>query len=152
VPISIYLELKTLLLPPPLAIRGAVRTSILSTKWRYTWASMSELLVKDDDLIPIVEISGASSYFLRIFDLLLFIHKGPILKFSLSTKHHRPEAFDRWFLSLSRNGITELNFLLKIAFNTHYRRIPSNFFFCNALQHVQLSRCSVKLPHRFEGF
>jgi F-box domain len=134
-----------------LSIRDAVRTSILSTKWRYTWASMPELLVKDDDLIPIIETSGASSYFVRIVDLLLFIHKGPILKFFLSTKHHRPEAFDRWFLSLSRNRIAEINFLLKLASNTHYR-IPSNFFFCNALQHVQLSRCSVKLPCCFEGF
>lgn len=84
-----------------LPIKDAARTSILSTNWRYTWVSMPEIVATDDDLIPFVDRSGASSYLVNIVDLLLFIHKAPILKFHLSTKHHCPEAFNRWILSLS---------------------------------------------------
>ncbi|KAJ3690481.1 hypothetical protein LUZ61_019645 [Rhynchospora tenuis] len=137
-----------------LSIKEAVQTSILSTKWRYTWASIPELLVKDDDLVSnlsTIDGAWASSRFTKIVDLLLFIHNGPILKFNLSTKHHCPEAFDRWILKLSRNGITTLIFELNMPSVTKYQ-IPSNFFVCNALQHVDLSMCAIKVPHGFQGF
>ncbi|KAJ1693347.1 hypothetical protein LUZ63_010045 [Rhynchospora breviuscula] len=137
-----------------LPIKEAVRTSILSTKWRYTWASIPEIFLKDDDLVSYLSTldgAGASSRFTKIVDLLLFIHNGPIVKFNLSTKHHCPEAFDRWILKLSRNGITTLLFSLNLPYGTKYI-ISSNFFLCNALQHVDLSMCAIKLPHGFEGF
>ncbi|KAJ4774617.1 F-box/RNI/FBD-like domain protein [Rhynchospora pubera] len=137
-----------------LPIKDAVRTSILSTKWRYTWASIPEILVKDDDLVSTlstIDEAGCSSRFTKIVDLLLFIHKGPILEFNLSTKHLCPEAFDRWILNLSRNGITKLIFKLNCASDTKYK-IPTNFFCCTTLQLVQLFRCVIKLSRGFEGF
>ncbi|KAJ4803643.1 F-box/RNI-like superfamily protein [Rhynchospora pubera] len=137
-----------------LPIKDAVRTSILSTKWRYTWASIPEILVKDDELVSslsTIDGAGASSSFTKIVDLLLFIHEGPILEFNLSTKYQSPEAFDRWIFKLSRNGITKLIFKLNMPSGTKYKT-PSNFFVCNALNHVDLSKCVIKLPHGFKGF
>ncbi|KAL1819161.1 hypothetical protein ACET3Z_014030 [Daucus carota] len=102
-------------------IQDAVRTSILSKKWRYCWTMMPHLIfdekfvdgiwgklgyVDDDDLMAYKFVS-------RINKIIL-LHKGPILKFSLYIPHYNCDAqivhdfIDQWIPLLSVKGTKEV--------------------------------------------
>ncbi|KAF7123086.1 hypothetical protein RHSIM_Rhsim12G0067300 [Rhododendron simsii] len=82
---------KILVLMP---IRDAVRTSVLSKKWRYTWRTIPELVFDDKSLVdpypilfrqgfPPVHLPTKDRFLASIYHILLF-HRGAILKFILS--------------------------------------------------------------------
>ncbi|KAJ3693627.1 hypothetical protein LUZ60_009107 [Juncus effusus] len=120
-----------------LPIEEAGRTSILSRKWRYIWASIPELKV----------FSGSSS---NLVDTILLLHNGPILKFDLIAQNSFHEAFDRWIINLSRNGIRELTFNIDSS-NANYM-MHSKLFSCDELNSIYLNNCSLKVPDEFKGF
>ncbi|KAF5942780.1 hypothetical protein HYC85_020422 [Camellia sinensis] len=66
-----------------LPIRDAVRTFSLSSKWRYIWANLTQL-VFDDNCATLCNDKGAVEDSLAKFiTRFLFLHDGPIHKFSL---------------------------------------------------------------------
>ncbi|KAJ3701329.1 hypothetical protein LUZ61_005034 [Rhynchospora tenuis] len=123
-----------------LPMKDVVRTSILSSKWKDSWTSIPSLVFKG---------KFTESRFIKLVDNVLIVHHGPILKFTLVSKHPCNEAIGRWMLSLSRNGIRNL----KLRFGGGERcQIPSRLFSCIALNHVQLSGCIINVPQSFQGF
>ncbi|XP_078179348.1 F-box/FBD/LRR-repeat protein At1g13570-like [Carex rostrata] len=125
-----------------LPIKEAIRTSLLSTKWKYVWRSIPNLVFNED---------CAQSELIKLVDLVLFVHSGPILQFKLISRHACNEAIARWMLILSQNGIKNLYINLDSAEEC---MIPSSFFSCLALEHVLIScSCStIHAPEFFLGF
>ncbi|XP_021284749.1 F-box/FBD/LRR-repeat protein At1g13570-like [Herrania umbratica] len=134
-----------------LPIRDAVRTSVLSRKWRYKWATIPYLVFDNQCL----NVSSQDQTFIKnklvnIIDHVLLLHKGPLHKFKLS---HRDllgvTDIDRWILCLSRSSIKE--FILEIWKGQRYKP-PSCLFNCQNLIHLELFNCLLKPPLTFKGF
>ncbi|XP_007017442.2 PREDICTED: F-box/FBD/LRR-repeat protein At1g13570 [Theobroma cacao] len=134
-----------------LPIRDAVRTSVLSRKWRYKWATIPYLVFDNQCL----NVSSQDQTFIKnklvnIIDHVLLLHSGPLHKFKLS---HRDllgvTDIDRWILCLSRSSIKE--FILEIWKGQRYKP-PSCLFNCQNLIHLELFNCLLKPPLTFKGF
>ncbi|KAL5553565.1 hypothetical protein UlMin_040966 [Ulmus minor] len=135
-----------------LPIRDAVRTSILSSKWRYKWATITQL-VFNDKCVALYNDQDAEVVEKHLIDFItraLFLHKGPIHKFELSSAclPSCPDV-DQWILFLSRNGIKELVLDLE---QSEWFRIPSCLFQCRKLTHLELCKCEFDPPSTFKGF
>lgn len=134
-----------------LSIREAVRTSVLSSKWRYKWATLP-ILVFDTHCVSVASQDHMiiKNKLLRIIDHVLLLHSGPINKFKLS---HRDligvTDIDRWTLHLCRKSIKE--FVLEIWKGQRYK-IHSCLFSCQSLTHLELFNCWLKPPSTFQGF
>ncbi|KAL7615926.1 hypothetical protein Lser_V15G03040 [Lactuca serriola] len=134
-------------------VGDAVRTSIISKKWRCGWTTMREL-VFDEQFSEKFARNRASNYhngFIRIINKVLFLHKGPILKFHLHIPYVLHDSFneiDPWLSFLSRNGVMEL-----ILTNSCRRyELPSYFFSCLELRKLKLENCFFKQPLEFQRF
>ncbi|XP_059648658.1 F-box/FBD/LRR-repeat protein At1g13570-like isoform X1 [Cornus florida] len=135
-----------------LPLRDAVRTSILSKKWRYNWAKITQL-VFDKTLIiqdPKENLQSLQRKLLTAINQVLLLHDGPILKFTLSFSQLKSSSeIDQFILLLSRNGIEECTFY--ISKNPPYT-LPSSFFSCSQLKHLNLSNCEFVTTLTFSGF
>ncbi|XP_056167987.1 F-box/FBD/LRR-repeat protein At1g13570-like isoform X2 [Syzygium oleosum] len=136
-----------------LPIKDAVRTSILSRKWRYKWCSIPQLVFDDQCTkargVPSFQPSLQENLVNIIYRVLL-LHTGPIQKFKLSHKDFCATSdIDDWILHLSRVSIKEI--VLDIWKGQNYK-IPSSLFNCQYLIHLELYKCLVKIPSMFEGF
>lgn len=130
-----------------LTLKEAVRTSILSSKWRYQ-SSMLPDLVFDSNCVSTTE---NKTTFVKIVDHVLLGHIGPIHKLTLSYRDDQLATgdIDRWILHLSRNSIKEL--ILNIWKGPRYK-LTSCFFSCQDMNHLALYRCLLKPPSTFKGF
>nr|XP_017244266.1 PREDICTED: F-box/FBD/LRR-repeat protein At1g13570-like isoform X2 [Daucus carota subsp. sativus] len=130
-----------------LPIRDAVRTSILSTKWRYQWATMTRVVFKNH--VPYKSDNKLAEQEITNFIMrFLFLHQGPIYKFKLSTNCSMNSTdMDQWLLFLSRKDIKELVLML----DANCLKIPSHIFSCQKLTTLKLQALDVKPPLRFRG-
>lgn len=136
-----------------LPIKDAVRTSILSRKWRYKWSSVPQLVFDDQCTstggVPSLQPSPQENL-VKIIDKVLLLHTGPIQKFELSHKGICASCdIDHWILHLCRVSVNEI--ILDI-WQGQYYKIPTSLFKCQDLIHLELYRCLVKIPSTFEGF
>ncbi|KAL8142274.1 hypothetical protein V2J09_015306 [Rumex salicifolius] len=145
-PLSIVESILTLL-----PIRDAIRTSILSSKWRYRWASLPQLVFDESCVNPSSEKAIAENNLKNFITHVLLLHTGPIHKFKLSTSYLQscPSDIDQWLLFLSRNDIREL--CLDLG-ETHWFHMPSCIFSCKKLTHLELFRCELDPSPTFKGF
>ncbi|RAL37546.1 hypothetical protein DM860_000240 [Cuscuta australis] len=134
-----------------LPIRDAVMTSTLSSKWRYKWSTITQL-VFDDNCVPntCCDKSIVESNLIHFIAGFLFLHDGPIHKFALSSSclSSTPDI-DQWLLFLSRKDIKELNIELGEG---EWFRAPSYLFSCQKLTRLELLRCELEPPLSFKGF
>ncbi|GKV04763.1 hypothetical protein SLEP1_g16876 [Rubroshorea leprosula] len=92
-----------------LPVKDAVRTSVLSRKWRYKWATVPSL-VFDTQCLAASSLDPAliKNKLVSIVDHVLLLHNGPIQKFKLSHRDLLGAAdIDRFFLyqeALSKNS------------------------------------------------
>ncbi|KAK1395686.1 F-box/FBD/LRR-repeat protein [Heracleum sosnowskyi] len=134
-----------------LSLRDAVRTSILSKKWRYKWISLPHLIFDNQSLL----ISSQDQTLIRnklinIVDHVLLLHSGPIQKFKLSHRDLQGVYdIDRWILFLSRGSVKE--FILEI-WKGHRYKLPASLYFCQKLIHLEIFNCLLKPPPTFNGF
>ncbi|XP_050221212.1 F-box/FBD/LRR-repeat protein At1g13570-like [Mercurialis annua] len=133
-----------------LPIRDAVRTSLLSTKWRYRWNTLSHLVFDDKCAAMYSDKCVIEVRLLKFITSALFLHQGPIHKFQLSTSYLQccPDI-DQWLLFLSRRGIKEL--VLELG-EGEWFRVPSCLFNCGKLTRLELTRCEFDPPPSFKGF
>ncbi|KAF8407752.1 hypothetical protein HHK36_006888 [Tetracentron sinense] len=142
-----------------LPIRDAVRTCVLSHKWRYKWATIPELVFDENSIPELVfgensiltaeDVTIHMHKLVNFIDRLLLLHKGPLLKFELSLCLVNDSFFDAWILFLSRNGVKELT--LKVRGEKPYR-FPYSFFSCQAITDLNLQHCILESPSAFKGF
>lgn len=132
-------------------IRDAVRTSVLSSKWRYRWTKITRLLFDDDMLDADKHHEEMEQQNIEKFIThTLLLHKGPIHRFQLSVSPLWSCAdMDQWVLYLSRNGIKEL--ILDVGEGDLWR-VPSCLFNCKKLIHLELRHCEFYPPSSFKGF
>ncbi|CAH9098868.1 unnamed protein product [Cuscuta epithymum] len=128
----------------------AVRTSVLSSNWKYTWTKLSHIKL-DETLWPKTSVSKDSAFLTcvrRIFHIVLN-HEGPITEvtIALSKLKDCPEI-DNLLLILSKSDVEGLT--LKIQAGQCL--LPSSFFKCKNLKHVSLYSYRVHLPSNFTGF
>ncbi|EEF47643.1 ubiquitin-protein ligase, putative [Ricinus communis] len=133
-----------------LPIRDAVKTSILSTKWRYRWATLTHLVFDDKCVAMYCDKGVLESRLVKFISRALFLHHGPIHKFQLSTSYLQccPDI-DQWLLFLSRSDIKEL--VLELG-EGEWFRVPSCLFNCKKLTRLELTRCEFDPPPNFKGF
>ncbi|MCD7456149.1 hypothetical protein HAX54_030725 [Datura stramonium] len=140
--------IESILIKVPLL--DAVRTSILSRKWRYKWATITQLVFNDTCLTPCHDKSSISCNLVNFITRCLFLHDGPIHKFELNTSYSPTSPdLDQWLLFLSRKDIKEL--IIDIGEDDWFRA-PSCVFFCPKLTHLVLVRCELNPPPNFKGF
>ncbi|KAK4599633.1 hypothetical protein RGQ29_009613 [Quercus rubra] len=134
-----------------LSIREAVRTSVLSSKWRYKWATLPNLVFDNECYsFSSLDQTAVKSKLVNIVDHVLLLHNGPIYKFKLSHRDLQGISdIDRWILHLSRHSIQE--FILEIWKGQRYK-MPSCLFSCQHLIHLELFNCLLKPPSTFKGF
>lgn len=133
-----------------LPIRDAVRTSILSSKWRYKWASITQLVFDENCVLSCHDRGDAENSIVKFVTRLLFLHQGPIHKFQITNWYLQscPEL-DQWILFLSRNDIKEL--VLELG-EGEFFRLPSCLYNCKKLTRLELFRCELDPPLTFKGF
>ncbi|PIA52474.1 hypothetical protein AQUCO_01000390v1 [Aquilegia coerulea] len=132
-----------------LPIEDAVRTSVLSSQWRYKWTTMPTLIF-DEYCLKSTSPRLLTTMFLNIIYKILFQHRGPIKKFLLSALFIKSEYYVyEWFNLLFEHGVED--FTLKIHDGEHYDLRPS-IFSCQQLKNLKIRLCIVRPPDSFCGF
>ncbi|KAL7258373.1 hypothetical protein ACSBR1_004491 [Camellia fascicularis] len=131
-----------------LPLQDAVRTSILSRKWRYMWASLPQLVF--DDKFCRESIRNQKNKLVMTIYQVLLLHHGPTLRFTLSLSGLEGcSEIDQLVLFVSNNGIQEFN--LHIRKGEPYK-LPSSLFSCLQLKDLTLHSCMFKPPpEKFKG-
>ncbi|XP_009801992.1 F-box/FBD/LRR-repeat protein At1g13570-like [Nicotiana sylvestris] len=133
-----------------LPLRDAVRTSILSKKWRYTWCRLQKLTLDQAFWKTTNNLISPTIRFTDIMYHLLTLHVGPLTKFTLSIGDLRNcPKIDNLICFLSRNGIQHL--VLQFPKDNLYK-LPSSFFTCFQIRHLSLHKCLINPPPAFKGF
>ncbi|KAJ4797460.1 F-box/RNI-like superfamily protein [Rhynchospora pubera] len=130
-----------------LPIKEAVKTSILSKNWRYTWSTIPNLVV-DNSNSHQNRSDEEESRIGKFVNQLLTCHKGNLHKFKLSGFYLCSLVTKTWIKILSQKQINEL---ILEAYPDKFEVI---FYinFCLELKVLVLSRCLLYLPLEFDGF
>lgn len=133
-----------------LPIRDAVKTCVLATRWRYRWASMSHLVFDDRSACDYTDRSIVQKGFVNFITKFLFLHDGPIHKFSLSSSYLQssPDIY-QWLLFVSRKDVKEL--VIELG-EEEWFRAPTCLFSLKNLVRLDLVRCELDRPPDFKGF
>lgn len=128
-----------------LPIVEAVRTSILSSRWRYQWCTIPHLVFDKQSVSSILHKLE------DIVDQALLLHNGPIHKFVFDADSDLKDVapVDRWMVFLSRNSVKELS--LKFSSSGLYK-LPSALYSCQAIVSLDLHDCEFRLFRSFNGF
>ncbi|KAJ9167541.1 hypothetical protein P3X46_022185 [Hevea brasiliensis] len=130
--------------------KDAVRTCILSTKWRYKWLAVPQLVFdypSNYKLSPTEKNKLATA----IYQALL-LHHGHLIKFSFSVTdldHKNSSDMNHWLHFLSKKGIED--FCLRIWTGEHHK-LPYHFYSFQNLRILNLYNCVFKPPNTFRGF
>ncbi|XP_071735695.1 F-box/FBD/LRR-repeat protein At1g13570-like [Rutidosis leptorrhynchoides] len=133
-------------------IRDALRTSILSKKWRYSWMTMPKL-VFDHNLVPVKPVGELMLKYRLvdvIFHVLLMQNCPTFIMFKLDiNKLGMRTEFDQMILYLYRR--TNVKDLIIDTLSLFYT-LPSSFFLLQGLESLRLKYCEFKPPVTFNGF
>ncbi|GJW27231.1 F-box/FBD/LRR-repeat protein-like protein [Tanacetum coccineum] len=133
-------------------IRDALRTSTLSTNWRYHWMSMPKF-VFDDRMFNVPPNSNKllkKHKFLEAMFHCLLLHRGLILGFTLSFHDViLVSEIDRMILHLSMSNCLK-EFTLETL--TIDYELPSSFFKLQGLEQLVLKNYDLEPRTTFNGF
>ncbi|CAH1416824.1 unnamed protein product [Lactuca virosa] len=142
-------------------IQDALRTSILSKKWRHCWKGMPKLVFDDKYLNRSSNSKKIKKYkFVNAIFHVLLLHNGPILEFSISINIDTEiyDEIDQIILHLSKSKKIK-KFIFKSWSNDNIElfffkrhKLPSVFFSLQGLEHIHLTHCVIELPLTSDGF
>lgn len=135
-------------------LKDAVRTSILSSKWRYKWTKDLYQLQFDEKLIPSqyrgTHAASLTDRFVKVVDSVLLQHSAPIKKFLLCHRNFQGTGdTHKWIRYLSKASVNELVFSCS---KVQPYKMPSHLFQCQDLVFLALENCSLRIPPTFQGF
>ncbi|CAL5391976.1 unnamed protein product [Camellia sinensis] len=137
-----------------MSIRDVARTSILSTKWRSIWTTISQLKLGNQFFKDTLKIKPIVKHELvSVVEKILLLHDGPIPMFLFCIPRIRFDCsadIDRWILFLSRNGIKDLT-LINNSDNEPYK-LHSCIYSCPELTRLELVNGIFKAPRKSSGF
>ncbi|XVF81859.1 hypothetical protein PTKIN_Ptkin15bG0189400 [Pterospermum kingtungense] len=135
-----------------LPLKDAARTSLLSRKWRYKWASLSEFVITDKCITSSMPYKARwVEVVRRILHQVQSHNRGPIEKFKISAYCYPDHSdLDELIIFLTLKGIKEL-ILRDICFIRRFE-LPLCLFSCSQLICLELHGCILKLPSMFRGF
>ncbi|GAB2262712.1 hypothetical protein Droror1_Dr00003709 [Drosera rotundifolia] len=125
-----------------LPLRDAVRTCILSRKWRSNWELLSQL-VFNARICEVAFENKVSDRILRynsIFDTVILRHDAPINNLVLDL----PLGIDdvsRWLQYASRHQVKELTLRYDYLLSPHHLVLTSRLFSCSELTNLTLCNC-----------
>ncbi|XP_042517611.1 F-box/FBD/LRR-repeat protein At1g13570-like [Macadamia integrifolia] len=132
-----------------LSMIDMVRTSVLSTNWRYKWVSFPHLIF-NDKCIPSSNGSLDHDKLVKIINHVLVVHRGPIQTFKITSSQLQTcSEIDSWILSLSFHSLTV--FELQISKSERHSVLPCLFSFKQLIR-LMLIHCIITLPVTFKGF
>ncbi|KAI3826796.1 hypothetical protein L1987_00852 [Smallanthus sonchifolius] len=135
-----------------LPMDDAVRTSVLSTKWRYKWTTMRALTISQQFSKRFIRIGPYHpNGFITVINQIMIHHNGPLLKFYLYIPNIVLDSFqevDQWMLMLPGKGVRVLTL---ISINQIYPG-PSSVYSCLELRQFGLFNCIFNPPLEFQGF
>ncbi|XP_042483937.1 F-box/FBD/LRR-repeat protein At1g13570-like isoform X2 [Macadamia integrifolia] len=132
-----------------LSLRDMVRTTVLSTKWRYKWTSVPHLIF-DDEYLPVYFGPFGHDKLVKIVNHVLLLHRGPVLTFEISSSQLRTcSEINSWILYLSFNSVKE--FKLHISKSERHIVPPCLFSFGHLIQLILIG-CIIVPPTTFKGF
>ena len=137
-----------------LPLREAVRTSVLSSEWRYKWTTIRNLAFDDKCVSEAFEDDSViRDKLVGLIDHVLSLHSGRIKKFMISNVVLTGVTdIDRWIPHLTRRSVKQ--FLLLDIWDGQPDRniIPSCLFARQSLVSLVLDNCWLKPPSTFQGF
>ncbi|XP_045795678.1 F-box/FBD/LRR-repeat protein At1g13570-like isoform X3 [Trifolium pratense] len=136
-----------------LSIRDVVRTSILSTNWRYMWTSVPTLEFQGRSFLPDDHLNYPSPVVSKIITDVLMLHNGPIYKFNLFILYGcgfeiTLECLNTWIPFLSRN----VKHLELVNHGTYLDKMPYIVFSCKELTKFRFGGFNLSIPPNFSGF
>ncbi|KAL8227679.1 hypothetical protein R6Q57_015263 [Mikania cordata] len=133
-----------------LPLQEAVRTGILSRKWRFKWSLLSQLIF-DDKFYAYLSVKYDHNDLGRVISRLLLHLQGVITKFVLCYNPINVEDISHWILFLSRKGLKNLT-IQKFYGHGQPLKLPTHLFSCLELKHLKLEACCFEPPTSFHGF
>ncbi|XP_065847799.1 F-box/FBD/LRR-repeat protein At1g13570-like [Euphorbia lathyris] len=130
--------------------KEAIRTSILSTKWRYKWLSLPQLIFDYPFNYNFSNPTELTNLIPQIYQSLL-LHNGPLINFSfsISNSNNFSSHINHWLHFLSTIKIQ--HFCLRI-WRGNPQKLSSHFYSFQQLKHLNLFNCIFKPPASFRGF
>ncbi|KAL6990758.1 hypothetical protein U1Q18_008879 [Sarracenia purpurea var. burkii] len=140
-----------------LETKYAVRTGVLSTKWKHLWASVPNLIFDLRDMYP--ETGGLLKSIFFINSVFVFRDPLHIRRFSLTCRHAQwrivSDFFNAWMTAVLRGGVQELHIDVPVGGPDHRPlHLPPIFFTCETLVDLKLggeggyfSRVVLNLPN-----
>nr|XP_043625880.1 F-box/FBD/LRR-repeat protein At1g13570-like [Erigeron canadensis] len=135
-----------------LPLRDAVRTSILSTNWRFKWTLLTQLIFDANFFHYLFRRKFHFDKTNIIISRLLFHLEGGVTKFSLSIPKDikvDDEDIHHWVMFLSRLG--GFKDLVILNWSETPVKLPTHLFSCLELNRLKLHHC-VLFPSYFCGF
>ncbi|KAK1375080.1 FBD domain-containing protein [Heracleum sosnowskyi] len=139
-----------------LPVKDAVRTCVLSSKWKYQWTTMTQLVFDEKCLCLSNDKKVAEKELVDFVMRFLLLHDGPIQKFKLSTSYlQKSTDIDQWLRVISRKNIKEIVLDVyggKWRWSDPRFSTPRSIFSLRKLTGLTLSEFAVKPPLGFQGF
>ncbi|CAK8543161.1 unnamed protein product [Lathyrus sativus] len=134
-------------------VRDQVRTSILSTKWRYMWTSAPHFCFDDDFYQRFMDLNDPYPVMYKTITNVLMLHNGPIHKFSIYVSRHYEfnismENLNKWIPFMSR----DIKHLELVTHGPEKDQMPGILFSCKELTYFKVSSFNLSIPPNFCSF